>query len=135
VLQGCFIGKSSTQIIVQNSAMGKIEDIAVSYTLNGTEYHKKINYVNEDQYNSVDIHFPRSADQQNVIPFTIMYTLYGEECSNEYETIIDPENPVSELHFTDGEVVIIDIHNTYFFVLHKTKDEYTKEKISSIGGN
>ena len=131
VLTGCS-KRGKAQIIIKNNAPGKMDNIYVTYIIDGNTKTKKAAYISEGEYTSFNISFPLVEDQNSLIPFTISYEVIGETFGNEDELILNKETNKSLLYFQNDDVAIITGEYGKLFVQHVSKDEFIKAGIQRI---
>ena len=124
--------RGESKIIIKNNAPGKMENISVTYTIDGSTKIQKAAYITEGEYTSFDISFPLVEGQASVIPFTISYEVIGETFSNEHELILNKENNKSLLYFQNDDIAIISGEYGSFFVQHVSKEEFKKAGVQRI---
>ena len=124
--------RGESRIIIKNNAPGKMENISVTYTIDGSTKTQKAAYISEGEYTSFEISFPLVEDQASVIPFAISYEVIGEKFGNEDELILNKETNKSLLYVQNDDIAIITGEYGSFFVQHVTKEEFKKAGVQRI---
>ena len=124
--------RGESRIIIKNNAPGKMENISVTYTIDGSTKNKKATYISEGEYTTFDISFPLVEDQASFIPFAISYEIFGEAFSNEDELILNKETNESLLFFQNDGIAIITCEYGKLFVQHVSKEQFERAGVQRI---